>query len=297
MIDGRQLAAVGIDPIEGDVFPTLLEGRAPSAPDEIVLGTRVLRRLHRSVGESVEVEVGGSARPMRIVGRAVFAAMGLPGHEYTGLGEGAAVTGGVLPPVSPPDPDPDNVYNFFLVRFRPDAARHAVERLVADTNQDGPFGPPCNTNAGACVMSQRPGDIANYDRVRATPLALAALLLGLGLATLGHGLVSALHRRRRDLAILKTLGFVRRQLSATVAWHATTIAVLTVVAGVPLGVVAGRWAWMVFAEQLGVDPDPLVPLGALLVAVPAALVSANLIALPAARSAGRTASAAVLRSE
>ena len=41
---------------------------------------------------------------------------------------------------------------------------------------------------------------------------------------IGHGLVSAVHRRRRDLALLKTLGFRRAQISATIAWQATTVA-------------------------------------------------------------------------
>ena len=35
--------------------------------------------------------------------------------------------------------------------------------------------------------------------------------------------------------MLKTLGFSRRQLVATVAWQATTVACVGVVIGVPLG--------------------------------------------------------------
>jgi len=73
--------------------------------------------------------------------------------------------------------------------------------------------------------------------------------------------------------------------------------VLTVVAGVPLGVLAGRWAWMVFADALGVQPDPTLPTAALLVSVPAALALANLLAVPPALAAGRTRPGALLRSE
>ena len=46
----------------------------------------------------------------------------------------------------------------------------------------------------------------------------------LAVAALGHTLVSSIRRRRRDLATLKTLGFTRGQVSATVAWQATTFA-------------------------------------------------------------------------
>jgi ABC-type lipoprotein release transport system permease subunit len=43
-------------------------------------------------------------------------------------------------------------------------------------------------------------------------------------------------RRRGDFAILKTLGLLRRQLSAITAWQVTTLTVLALIAGLPLGV-------------------------------------------------------------
>ncbi len=240
-------------------------------------------------------------REMRIVGRAVFPSLGLPGFSATGLGEGAALTGDVLP-ASSSDPrySPDAKYNFFLVRFHAGAANDGLRRLEADTRRvDGPFGPPCQTNTdGACLFTvQRPGDIANYAEVRATPLVLAGVLLLLGATTLAHGLVTSVARRRRDLAILRALGFVRRQVSATVVWQATTVALLSILIGLPLGLALGRSAWILFADWLGVDPDPLVPVVPLVVAVPAAVIGSNLIALLPARAARRIDPAAPLRSE
>lgn len=300
-IAGKQIPAVGIDARRGGVFPTLLEGRPPAAPDEIVLGTNVLRRINRSVGERIEVEVGGMGREMWIVGRAVFPTLGLPGFSATGLGEGAAVGDSVLPPASSdPRYGPGDIYNFFLVRFHPNAADDGVRRLEADTRRpDGPFGPPCQTNTdGPCLFTiQRPGDIANYARVRATPVALASLLLLLGGTSLAHGLVTSVERRRRDLAILRALGFLGRQVSAAVVWQATTVAVLATLIGLPLGVATGRSAWVLFADRLGVDPDPFVPLASLLVGALSVLVAANFIALLPAHAARRTSPAAALRSE
>ena len=300
-IGGRQIAAVGVDPLRGSVFPTLLEGRPPAEPHEIVLGTNVLRRNHRSVGELVDVDIGGVGRQMRIVGRAVFPALGLPGLSATGLGEGAAVAGNVLPPPSSdPRYSPGDIYSFFLIRFHFHATGDGLRQLEADTRRsDGPMGPACQTNTdGPCLLStQRPGDIANYARVRATPLALAAVLVVLGVASLGHGLVTSVSRRRRDLAILRAFGFVRRQVTATVAWEATTVAGLTMLIGLPLGLAAGRSVWFLFADRLGVDPVPLLPLGSLLVAVPCVLVAANLVAALPARAARRIDPAVALRSE
>ena len=300
-IGGKQVSAVGIDALRGTVFPTLLEGRPPARSDEIVLGTSVLRRIQRAVGDRIAVEVGGVEREMSIVGRAVFPTLGLPGFSPTGLGEGAAVAGSVLPaPSSDPRYGPGDIYNFFLVRFHPTAADDGLRRLEADTRRPGgPFGPPCQTNTdGPCVFTvQRPGDISNYARVRATPLALASLLLLLGGASLAHGLIASVDRRRRELAILRALGFLRRQVSATVAWHATTVAVLAMAIGLPLGVAVGRSAWVLFADRLGIDPRPMVPLGPLLVGAPSVVLAANLVALVPALAARRAGAVGALQAE
>ena len=56
-------------------------------------------------------------------------------------------------------------------------------------------------------------------------------------------LTTSVRRRRRDLALLKTLGFTRRQLAATVAAQASIVALLGIVVGVPVGIVAGRSLW------------------------------------------------------
>ena len=60
--------------------------------------------------------------------------------------------------------------------------------------------------------------------------------------------MTSVRARRRDLAVLKTLGCSRRQVGATVAWQATTIVGLALVIGIPVGIIAGRWTWRGFAE-------------------------------------------------
>ncbi len=87
-------------------------------------------------------------------------------------------------------------------------------------------------------------------------MLLSGLLALAALGTLVHTLVMSIRRRRRDLAVLKTLGFVRRQVSATVAWQATTLAGIALVIGLPVGAVVGRWAWTIFANAIGVLPCP-----------------------------------------
>ena len=143
----------------------------------------------------------------------------------------------------------------------------------------------------------KPNDLADLQRVGGVPFVVASLLALLAAATLGHTLVTSVRRRRRDLSILKTLGFVRTQLSRAVAWQASALAVVGVVVGLPLGIAAGRWVWAVFAGRLGVPPRPVTPVVAVTLLVPATIVLANLVAAVPARLAARTRPAVALRTE
>jgi ABC-type lipoprotein release transport system permease subunit len=119
----------------------------------------------------------------------------------------------------------------------------------------------------------------------------------LALGTMMHALVTSVRRRRRDLAVLKTLGFMRGQVAATIAWEATTFAVVALSVGLPLGVVAGRWAWQLTASQLGVDSGPIVSLLAIAAAAAGTVLVANLVAAIPGWAAGRLRPATALRSE
>ena len=295
-IGGKDVPAAGIDQLGGaPVFPTLLDGRAPNRPDEIALGAKTLRRAHRRVGETVVIRANNASRTMHIVGRVVFPKFGGAGFSATGLGEGAALSAHLLGSMD--ESDPTAVHSVALIRFKPGVDRARALKAVLPIINSGRFlGCPsalCVTNA----RSQRPGDLDNYARVRGTPLVLAALLGVMALAALANTLVSSIRRRRRDLAILKTLGFLGHQVSATTAWQATTLAATALLVGLPLGVAAGRAAWLAFAHQLGVAEDARTPTLTILLAVPATILMANLIATIPALSAARTRPALVIRTE
>jgi predicted lysophospholipase L1 biosynthesis ABC-type transport system permease subunit len=126
---------------------------------------------------------------------------------------------------------------------------------------------------------------------------LAGLLALLALATLAHALVTSINRRRRDLAICKTLGFTRGDVGRAVAWQSSTFIVVSLAFGLVIGAVAGRWLWGLYATQLGVLSAPRVPVWTLLLVVPASILLANGLALLPARSAAGTRPALVLRTE
>jgi hypothetical protein len=272
LLNGRQVGAVAMDDIKGRMAPVVTEGRAPERTGEILLAPKTLDALGLEVGDTVEARIRRTVR-MRIVGRGV-----VPEGTFNELGKGAALTFQAYRRL-----DPRAQYYSFEARIRPGADREAtLARLERRFVTPGP---------GA------PKTIADFGGVNELPLVVSALLVAIAAAVLAHALVMAIRRRRRDLAILKTLGFDRRQVFATVAWQASTFAALGLVVGLPLGVSLGRWAWTLFAEQIGVVPEPVTPLPLILLVVPAAVLLANLVAVLPARNAARTPAALVLRAE
>jgi ABC-type antimicrobial peptide transport system permease subunit len=288
----RAVTSIGLD--SAAVGPSLVEGRAPRTDDEVVLGTTTLRRSGSRIGDKLSVQFANETRTMTVVGRAVFPALGRGGFPQTGLGEGVWATDTVVQP--PPDPQAQGqaYVNFWLVRTKPGTTDAQRARLEAQLTKV--CGLDCLT-ADEAISLQKPAEIAALERVRWTPVVLAGLLGLLAVATVGQTLVTSTRRRRRDLAVLKTLGFLRSQVSATVAWQATTLAALAAVIGLPAGLLFGRIAWRALGDQLGIVPDPATPAFELAIAVPVTIVLANLMALVPGLIAGRIRPAVALRTE
>ena len=129
------------------------------------------------------------------------------------------------------------------------------------------------------------------------PLLFGGLLALFGVATMVHLLVVSVSRRRGEAGLLKVLGFVRYQVAAVVSWQATVVALVGIVAGVPLGIAAGRAVWRLFATNFGVVP--LTVVNVLLIATLAVgvLAAANVLAFFPALLAARSRPAQLLRAE
>jgi ABC-type nitrate/sulfonate/bicarbonate transport system permease component len=88
------------------------------------------------------------------------------------------------------------------------------------------------------------------------------------------------------------------QVGATVLWQATTVALVGIVIGVPLGIVVGRAVWNAFATNLGAVPVAAVPALAIAVLAIAVFVVANALAvIPAVTSARKRSVGQLLRTE
>jgi len=90
------------------------------------------------------------------------------------------------------------------------------------------------SNGGAVVGMQRPAEIINRGSLDATPTLLRAALAAGIVTTLGLTLVASVSRRKRDLALLKALGFTKAQLAAATSWQSTMAVAIGAVVGIPL---------------------------------------------------------------
>jgi hypothetical protein len=280
-----QLSGVALESVQGSSLqPTLRAGRLPAADDEIALGVLDLDHLHTHLGGTVPLVIAGIGGVHRyhVVGTAVFPNL----SDNVDLGHGVLLTVGALTSVVGGQAPPADT---ILVRFEPgtnvSAAVAALDREVGRQSPD--------LNA---LPAPQPVDLVNFGRVRQLPELVGVLLAALALGTLVHLLVTAIRSRRRDLAVLQVLGFTPRQLRQAVAWQAAAVAALALVVGTPLGIMVGRWLWITFTEQLGVETVVIYPwlVGLALVAI--VVVVSQLVAALPARAASRTNASRVLSS-
>jgi ABC-type antimicrobial peptide transport system permease subunit len=142
-----------------------------------------------------------------------------------------------------------------------------------------------------------PTGLVNFGEAINFPLIFGVLLAIFGAATLVHLLVVSVGRRRHEVGLLKAIGFVNRQVAAAVFWQATTVALVGIVIGTPVGIVIGRAVWDAFAVNLGVVPFPVLNTGLLAELLVCVLAGTVLLALGPAIFAARSRPGQLLRAE
>ncbi len=248
-INGVLVDALAGQTIRGPYLMTTTTGAAPAAPDQIVLGTKTMQQLGVRVGSTVRVNLPpsvtgpGQSRRYTVVGTTV-----LP-PDFTprgGLGTGAIFSlGGFTEHNCPSGLDGNTCIvssvsasgGSFLVRAAPGALGKAAltELGRAYPNQVNLPRPPTN--------------LVNFGEAVNFPLIISLVVVLFGVGTQLHLLLTSLSRRRREAGLLKSLGMLRRQIAYYVSWQTTTIALIAILIGVPLGIAAGRLVWSAFAGQ------------------------------------------------
>jgi ABC-type lipoprotein release transport system permease subunit len=176
-----------------------------------------------------------------------------------------------------------------VVKFRPGVPlQQGIDSLTAQIERLGPYaisGPPT------------PADLVNFGQLQDLPLLLGLALGLLALLTITHLLLTSVHRRRRDLAVLRALGFTGGQVRATVSWMAVTLAAVALAIGIPVGLLCGSQAWRFFTGQLGIIDVTRTPVLSFVLLAVAGLALAVAIASVPGIFAGRIRPADALRAE
>jgi hypothetical protein len=284
---GTSVTTYAYHPVGGKRLPVVLAaGRMPKASDEIVLASATAQQLHAAPGSAVQLAGGAAPQAVTVTGIGF-----VPEGPHNGYASGAWVTPGGY----------DRVFHGARYSFKfhisevtlragadVQAVASRLNREAARTagGQAPPFTPPTP-----------PGEVQELRDVGILPTALSGFLVLLALGAVGHALVTAVRRRRDELAVLRVLGMTRLQVRTVVLTQASVLALVGLAFGVPLGLVLGRSLWRAVAAGTPLAYHPPIAVWALLLIAPAVLLAANLLAAWPGHRAARLRSGQILRAE
>lgn len=280
-VDGAATAAIAVSAQKGGIDLRIAEGRLAVGDDELLATAAFLRRLHRDIGDTVEVSGDGGTRQFRVVGSTVLPLLspsGVPG-EQVALTAGGRERLGVQPEgygigVQLRDTRPVRA----LGREQGTLDACDTERILPLLGIDG-LAPQDGVEVGLCAPYSdiRVANIEELGGLPAGVIGSFAVFAGAGLA---YVLTSTFRRSRRDVAVLRVLGFSRRQSITAVLVQAGTVGLVGSVLALPFGVAVGRAAWRGVARGAGVAVVPEVPLTGTLGLILGAVVAALLLGVP-----------------
>jgi hypothetical protein len=278
----------------GRLLLSTVTGHLPINNHQIGLGATTMRKVGAHVGSLVHVAMSlpsGRKRTgtFHVVSQVSFPVLG----GAVSLGTGAVIT--------------QAAYENTLCPAQPGRAA-CLQGALTTSNGGGMLVRVVPGPQGRAVVSHyldayrsttalaiTPTSLVNFGEAVNFPLIFGVMLAVVGAATLAHLLVVSVARRRREIGLLKVLGFVNRQVAAAVSWQATTLALIGIVVGVPLGLVAGEAIWNAFANNLGAVPISVVPVWLVVTLAVGVLVVANLLAIGPALVATRSKPARLLQ--
>jgi putative ABC transport system permease protein len=233
-------AALGIEPAaQGDY--ELVDGRHPTAPDELVANDALLAAIRHRVGDTVTAAAGYDAqlrglsgeRTLRIVGRVRFVYM-------------AAEQRGVALPLATlramQGADAVGRISLAMVRLRDgtnaDSARATIERLV-----------PRVTVISTTDAIRQVDERLSYFRQLAVILGAVSLVVGFLLVT--TLMTVSVNERLGEIAVMRALGVRRERIVAQIVLEAAAIMLVAAPLGLALGLVTARYLNSILARFPG----------------------------------------------
>ena len=285
----------------GAVEPPTTSGHPLAGEYQVELGAVTMRQFGLHIGD--QIRIWPDNHLFTVVGTVTLPSMGVSHTDHVSLGSGAMIEESALvavqelatkqPVASGADTSTSNPAAPSTVVIDVSSAADA-SRLAARIIKAEPDGTPGGMYE---LPPQQGAQIINFQQMGALPLALALGVAAAAIVALALTVMASVRQRRRELALLKSLGMQRGQLRAIVTSQAVTIMAVATLVGVPLGVAGGRWTWTTFANSIGVVPAPVVPVTTLALGIAGLIAAGALLALWPAAIAARTVPAVLLRAE
>jgi FtsX-like permease family len=302
-IHGTEVPVMGVLNHPGrPVDPPTTSGHPLTGQNQIEFGTVTMRQLGLHIGE--RIRIGADPVLVTVVGTVTLPSFGVVLTDHISLGRGAVTDERTLLSILkfPWDPTPTQYQASVATPAYPaavafDVSSRADARALAQKIERWANSSPANEGSYYTLGPEPGAQVLDVSAMGSQPRTLAICVAIAAVLALALTILASVRERRRDLALLKALGLRSRQLRAVVGCQTTTILLIAIAVGVPLGVAAGNWTWTRFANSIGVVPQPVVPGAELLAGVAALLIAGNLLALWPARVAARIAPAATFRAE
>ncbi len=258
-----------------------LSGHGPNTDGEVELGPSTARDLGVGIGGTIRLADGNDAK---VVGLGLF-----PSDVHAQFDEGAWVSNARwFNLLGPGNPSEQGVEFAVAVRF---ADRSRVDRQIAV------LGDAMGASVSSVKAVELPAEYTNLHNVRRVPTVLAAFLTVLGIFAVGFALYTCVSHRRKNFAVMRALGMTRLGSRAMLAAQGSTVAIVGLVIGVPIGLIAGRAGWRAITDRVPLTFRSPVAVAAILVVVPLAILAANALAVLPGHRAAKLDPAIVLRSE
>jgi putative ABC transport system permease protein len=233
-------AALGVESsVQGDY--ELVEGRHPTAPDELVANDATLRAIGKHLGDTVSAAAGydpqlrglSGVRTLRIVGRVRFVYMAAEQR-------GASLPIATLRTMQ--DAEAENRISLAMVRLRTgtdaEAMRTVVERLL-----------PRVSVVSTAEAIRQVDERLSYFRQLAVILGAVSLIVGFLLVT--TLMTVSVNERIGEIAVMRAIGVRRGRIVAQIVVEGAAIMAVATPLGLVLGLVTARYLNSILARFPG----------------------------------------------
>ena len=205
---------------------SIVDGRAPTGPDEIALETAALERSGLAIGDETTVVLGGQIRPVTVVGHVGFDAQ-MAGAIMVGLDVDTAREAY----------SPDGMTTLIAVYGDPAVDQETLSASVAGSLAASGAAPTIEVITGDAFRADaREQWQSMLGFISTFLLAFAGIALFVGAFIISNTFAMAVRQRQREFAMLRAVGCSPAQVFGSVLAQAAAIGVVGSALGIGAGV-------------------------------------------------------------